>query len=309
MNENRLNIQYGNAICYSGYREGQSPTNNVFPSYDEIKEDLSILADQWEYLRLYDCNVHAKTVLEVIRKEEMKFNVMLGASIDAEVNNPCCPWGATYPESVLVENVRRNEEQIESLINLANRYPDTVFSLSVGNEATAEWTDHLVPVEHVIEFVRKVKAGASQAVTFCENYVPWLGKLEPLVAEVDFISLHTYPIWEYKGIDEAIGYSKDNYYSVANRYQDKPVVITEAGWASDTNGKGIPVELADEELQSIYCTELMDWTRKERILTFLFEAFDEPWKGSSDPMEPEKHWGLYSVERKPKLVVKALNLH
>ena len=34
----------------------------------------------------------------------------------------------------------------------------------------------------------------------------------------------------------------------------------------------------------------------------MFEAFDEPWKGSPDPNEPEKHWGLYTEQRKPKLV-------
>jgi len=35
----------------------------------------------------------------------------------------------------------------------------------------------------------------------------------------------------------------------------------------------------------------MAWTASEGILTFVFEAFDEPWKGSPDPLEPEKHWG------------------
>ena len=35
----------------------------------------------------------------------------------------------------------------------------------------------------------------------------------------------------------------------------------------------------------------------------MFEAFDEPWKGSPDPLEPEKHWGLFTVERVPKQVM------
>ena len=39
------------------------------------------------------------------------------------------------------------------------------------------------------------------------------------------------------------------------------------------------------------------------MLTFVFEAFDEPWKGSEDPLEPEKHWGLFNVDRTPKLVM------
>jgi exo-beta-1,3-glucanase (GH17 family) len=35
----------------------------------------------------------------------------------------------------------------------------------------------------------------------------------------------------------------------------------------------------------------------------MFEAFDEPWKGSDDPHEPEKHWGFYYVDRKPKPII------
>ena len=48
----------------------------------------------------------------------------------------------------------------------------------------------------------------------------------------------------------------------------------------------------------------MAWSAEEQVLTFVFEAFDEPWKGSSDPMEPEKHWGLFTVDRTPKLAMR-----
>jgi hypothetical protein len=44
----------------------------------------------------------------------------------------------------------------------------------------------------------------------------------------------------------------------------------------------------------------------EGLLCFVFEAFDEPWKGSPDPLEPEKHWGLFTVDRRPKLVMQGL---
>jgi len=49
---------------------------------------------------------------------------------------------------------------------------------------------------------------------------------------------------------------------------------------------------------------LMDWVQKENILTFFFEAFDEAWKGSPEPLEPEKHWGLFYIDRTPKMAVK-----
>ncbi|MEM8583290.1 MAG: glycosyl hydrolase family 17 protein [Bacteroidota bacterium] len=298
-----LNFRFDPAICYSGYREGQSPDIGVYPTYEQIKEDLEILHGRWKYLRLYDCSRHAEIVLDVIETEHFDFQLMQGAYIAAEVSNPNCPWGAMYPEGVLRNNQKKNEEEIQRLIALANRYPDIIASLSVGNEATVDWTDHLVPVRQVIEYARMVKKGAKQPVTFCENYVPWHHKLVPLVDELDFISIHTYPVWEYKSIDEALAYTKDNFYSVAEKYPNKPVVITEAGWTTNSNGRGIEPHNVSEELQEIYYHDLTEWTSKEGIITFVFEAFDEPWKGSPDAMEPEKHWGLFKVDRTPKRVM------
>ncbi len=299
-----LRIAPGSAICYSGFREGQHP-GGVCPSYAEIKEDLLILHKHWKYLRLYDCDEHADTVLEVIRKEKLDFKIMLGAYIVAEMNNFGCPWGGgTYSEDELMANKAKNLFQIKKLIKLANKYPDIIFSLSAGNEACVDWTDHYVPVESVIRYVRMIREGANQPVTFCENYVPWLDKLKDLVAEVDFISVHTYPVWEYKNIHDALEYTKSNYFAVANKYPDKVVVITEAGWATNSNGKGICPSNVSEENQKVYYNDLMNWTEKAEILTFVFEAFDEPWKGSPEPLEPEKHWGLFKVDRTPKLVMK-----
>ena len=303
-----LNIEPGKAICYSGFREGQSPDTGIFPTYEQIKEDLLILHNHWKYLRLYDCDKHTDIVLDVIVKEGLDFKVMLGAYIGAEMNNFGCPWGGFYSEEELAENKARNLNQIKKLIQLANEYPDIIFSLSAGNEALVHWTDHYVPVENVIKYVRMIKKGAKQPVTFCENYVPWQEKLADLVEEVDFISIHTYPVWEYKNIHEALEYTRQNYYSVADRYPHKPVVITEAGWATNSNGRGICPGNVSQELQEVYYNDLVNWSDAEGILTFVFEAFDEPWKGSQEPLEPEKHWGLFTVDRKPKIVMQKMHL-
>jgi exo-beta-1,3-glucanase (GH17 family) len=298
-----LNLKPGRAICYSGFREGQSPSG-IYPSYDEVKEDLLLLQSQWSYLRLYDCDAHADTVLKVIEQEKLPFQVMLGAYIVAEMNNFGCPWGGgVYTEEQLVENKIKNHNQIKKLIDLANQFPTIICTLSAGNEACVDWTDHYVSVASVIEYVNLIKSKAKQPVTFCENYVPWLGKLKPLVDAVDFISIHTYPVWEYKNIHEALDYTKENYFSVADTYPSKPVVITEAGWATNSNGRGIEPHNVSEENQAIYYQDLVNWTNQDGILTFVFEAFDESWKGSPEPLEPEKHWGLYKIDRTPKLVI------
>jgi exo-beta-1,3-glucanase (GH17 family) len=305
----KLGIDFGNAICYSGYREGQSPRDNTYPSYEQVVEDLKILTEHWQYLRIYDCSQHAVLVLDAIRNEGLDFKVMLGADVAAEMQSPECPWLDEHPEEVLATNRIANDLQIDRMIVLATEYPEVVFSVAVGNEATVEWSDHQVPVERLIEFVRRIKQTVSQPVTFCENYVPWIGKLEPLAAELDFISLHTYPVWEYQTLDAALLYTKQNYKSVAMHYPDKPVVVTEAGWTTHSNGRGIEAWNASQEFQARYYSDLMEWSKKKSILTFVFEAFDEPWKGSSDPLEPEKHWGMFTVEREPKLAMQEIYSH
>jgi len=299
----RFGLPVARAICYSGFRDGQQPGVS-YPSYEEVKEDLLLLQPHWKYLRLYDCDEHAKTVLDVIVKERFDFKLMMGAYIEAEMNNFGCPWGSgVYEEVQLETNCKKNNQKIDRLIEWANEYPEIIFSLSVGNEACVDWTDHYVPVNRVIEFAQKIKHHTKQPVTFCENYVPWLNKLKPLAEIVDFISIHTYPVWEYKHIHEAIEYTNDNYVAVAGLYPGKPVVITEAGWATNSNGRGIHPEHVNEENQKVYYEDLMAWSEKNKVLTFFFEAFDEPWKGSSHPLEPEKHWGVFKMDRTPKLVM------
>jgi len=78
-----LNISSGSAVCYSGFREGQTPGIS-YPTYDQVKEDLLIIEKNWNFIRLYSCDHHSKTVLEVIKQEKLNIKVMLGCYIEAE---------------------------------------------------------------------------------------------------------------------------------------------------------------------------------------------------------------------------------
>ncbi len=294
----------GPGICYSGYRHGQSPGSRIYPSPAQIREDLHLLAPHWQFLRLYDCSPHAERVLQVIAEDGLHFRVLLGGYLAAEVSNPGCPWGAAFSDAQLQANHRENESEISRLVALAQAHEDTVFAVAVGNEATVDWTDHLVPVPRMVELVRRVKSAVRQPVTFCENYVPWQDKLLPLALELDFVSVHTYPLWEYQPVEQALAHTQANLAAVARALPGKPLAITEAGWATRSNGRGMHAPAANEVQQAQYLRELLPWARQAQLLCFVFEAFDEPWKGSADPLEPEKHWGLYTVDRQPKLAVK-----
>jgi exo-beta-1,3-glucanase (GH17 family) len=301
-----LRLPAGNAVCYSGYRPGQSPGSGHYPSLDEIREDLRILRGHWRVLRLYDCSRHAERVLQVIRSDRFDFAVLLGAWLDAEASSPAGSSGAVCSDAELAANAAANDAEIERLIELAERYDDVVFAVAVGSEPTVEWTDHRVPMERMFSHVRRVKQSVVQPVTVCESEPAWLHPLRELAGELDFVSLHLHPARESRSIEDALACARGTFQRVAGLYPGKRVVISEAGWATRSNGRVIRAENWTEELQAGYLRELTDWARTEGTLAFVFEAFDEPWKGSPDPLEPEKHCGLFTSDRRPKPGVRAL---
>jgi hypothetical protein len=50
---------HGNGIDYSGYRAGQNPQLNRFPTQAQILEDLKILEKNWKLIRLYGGDQHS----------------------------------------------------------------------------------------------------------------------------------------------------------------------------------------------------------------------------------------------------------
>lgn len=298
------------AICYSGFRAGQHPDRGegaVNPSDEEILEDLQILAKEAQYdlIRLYDSQVNSAAVLRLIREHKLDFKVLLGAWLDAEVSNPNCPWQKEpYPDEVLTANKKKNLAELKRAVALAKEYPEEVIAVAVGNEALVDWNDHMVPVETIISYVKKMKRAIEQPVTVADNYVWWAKHGAELAKEVDFVSVHIYPLWEQKDIEEAMDYSIANLLMVREALPDSQLVITEAGWADIASEFG---ERASQEKQKRYYDELTAWTEEANITTFFFEAFDEDWKGDpNNPMGAEKHWGLFNIDRTPKKAIQAL---
>ena len=293
-------LPYGRAICYSGYRENQSPVTRVYPTYEEVLEDLKILEPDFDYIRMYDPSEHAKTVVEAIRKEGIDLKVMLGIDLLGEESNPNCSWGGEYTALEVANNIAHNEKQLVDLITLANNYKDVIISVAAGNEAVPEWNENLVRPNRVLYFVNQLKKNTTQLVTYCENNNYWNDQLVDVAEAVDFISVHTYPIWVNVPVEGSFDVSVNDYYKVANNYPNKQVIITEAGWPTSSNGRGFTKEFAAEEFQTSYYEMMKKWSIENQVTLFFFEAFDEPWKGSEDAMEPEKHWGFYFVDRTPK---------
>jgi len=296
------------AVCYSGFRSGQHPDRGdgaKNPSYEEILEDLQMLTTQTPFrlIRMYDCQLNTQMVLEVIRKNKLEIKVLLGIWLKAELSaHETCAWlTEPIPQETLDKNKVLNAAEIKRGIDLANKFKDIVVAVNVGNEALVEWNDHKVSTESIIAYVKEVQQAIGQPVTVADNYEWWVSHGQELAKVVDFVAIHTYPVWEGKSIDEGMSYTIQNVKNVMAALPGAQIVITEAGWASTASEFG---ERSSESIQKRYVKELMEWSQQNNFTTFIFEAFDEDWKGNPDnPLGAEKHWGLYKVDRTPKEVI------
>ncbi len=242
-------------------------------------------------------------VLRVIKENNLNIKVLLGIWLDAELSNhENCEWlTEPIPDEELKENKKLNLIEIEKGIKLANEYHEIIIAVNVGNEALVDWNDHKVDTDTIISYVHKVKESIEQEVTVADNYKWWADHGVELAKAVDFVSIHVYPVWEGKDINEGLSYSIENIMEVRNALPESRIVITEAGWPS------VASEFPDkvnEEKQMQYYNEIMAFAKENNITTFIFEAFDEDWKGNPANMDgAEKHWGLFNIDRTPKKVM------
>ena len=123
------------AICYSGYRDGQSPSG-LMPTREQIEEDIRILNNEgYKYLRMYDPNDHARMVLETIRANKYDMKCMVGIDSKPEINAKNCLWGEqNLSDEELKANAKRNDGELDKLIALANEFEEELMIVSVGNE-------------------------------------------------------------------------------------------------------------------------------------------------------------------------------
>jgi len=327
------------AISYGGYRKS---TRGIQPTVAEIKEDMKILhAMKIKILRTYNVQLaQAETILKAIhelKSENPSFEmyVMLGAWID------CKNAWTNQPVNHQLES-DQNKGEIARAVSLANKYPSIVKIIAVGNEAMVKWaTSYYVQpsvilkwVSHLQDLKKENKLPKNLWITSSDNFASWGGgsdeyhteDLNKLIKEVDYISMHTYPMhdthynpifWytkeEKPNIEKvnnimlrARDYAVSQYDSVANYVNSlgikKPIHIGETGWATFSNGlygnKGS--KATDEYKEALFYWQMRGWTAKAGISCFYFEAFDEIWKDAPNPKGSENHFGLFTIDGKAK---------
>ena len=289
-----------NAICYGPHRDGQRPGEEQ-PSAAELLEDLHLMLPHWKLIRIYGSSEFAETFLAVIRENGIEVNVMLGVWIDPEERRD--ESGEVLER--FSEPIASNREEVDAAIRLANMYPEIVVAISVGNESQIYWSAHRGPLDILINHVQRVREGVEVPVTVADDFNYW-NKPESrvLVSEIDFITLHAHPMWNGLQVKDALDWQQDQLEIVQSVHPDRHVVFGETGWATSVIDEGQQGELIKgkpgEAEQKMFYEAVRAWADTERQIVFFFEAFDENWKGGTNPAEVEKHWGLFRADRNAK---------
>jgi len=287
----------GVAVSYGCYRKGQAP-GVVGPSEAEILEDLNILVRYWSFLRIYGSDDDAERIIRTIHDHALPLRVVLGVWLEDEEGKP--------------QQRAANVSQTLRALQLARRYPGEIAAISVGNEVQVFWSFHRMNPAAQVRYIRAVRTHSVVPVTAADDYNYWITPASKQIAgEIDFVMLHMYPLWNGKTIDSAMTWMTETYRAVRTVHPDKMIVVGETGWATaydaSKRGPGEQGTLIKGEVsqrgQELFLVALHDWVHTNNIATFLFEAFDEPWKGGgekSGPNEIEKHWGVFYADRTPK---------
>ncbi len=195
------------AMSYGGYRAN---SRRVQPTIPQIKEDLLILSAMGvKMIRTY--NVHLPEAVNILKaidelnheNSNFEMYVMLGAWIDCKN-----AWTGFEPNHY--EESTRNATEIEHAVELAQRYPEIVKVIAVGNEAMVKWaTAYYVQAGVILKYVNQLQDLKKEGklpkglwITSSDNFASWGGgseeyhtpELKELIQAVDYISMHTYPM-------------------------------------------------------------------------------------------------------------------
>ena len=287
----------GNAVAYGCYRRGQHPGQKG-PSKEEIIQDLNIIIKHWNLIRVYNADDDTENILEVIRENTFPVKMMLGVWLAKETDDP--------------GQKERNIENVLRAIRLANAYDDIIIAINVGNETQVDWSWHKMQMENLLRYIRAVRENVSLPVTTADDYNFWNKEhSNQVAAELDFIATHIHPVWNGKTLQNAIQWQDSTLKDLQTRHAHYNIILAETGWPTkydvSKNGPGEQGSLVRGEIsikaQERYLVDLNNWISHNKITTFLFEAFDEPWKGggnASGTDDIEKNWGVFYEDRTPK---------
>jgi exo-beta-1,3-glucanase (GH17 family) len=290
-------------IGYSPLRDCQYPGGKSQPSVQDIQEDLFRLFHTSNAIRTYSATGVSDQIVELTNA--IGLPVFVGAWID-------------YPKTA---TLAQDDAEIQALIDLA--CTNDLEGVIVGNEYYLRSTRTVTDINYLLQRIQEVDSGIHST---CGKDVPittaeiddlmfgWEGNppniitgtrptYRPILDEIDFIMVHTYPFWSGMRIDGAAAFTVARYKAIQTLIdqeypgQGKWIIIGETGWPSE----GAPNRLAapTPRNQRRYILEFLPLAEQKNVEYMYFDAFDELWK-IEEPGRVGQNWGYSYSDRSAK---------
>ncbi|WP_168184479.1 glycosyltransferase [Pseudomonas sp. Bc-h] len=256
-------------LCYSPFREGQSPASRNYPSARQISEDLALISQYTDSIRTY--SVHRTLGLIPGLAAQFGLDVVLGIWIGPDEE--------------------KNEVEIQRAIAIANEH-DNVSAILVGNETLFR---HDVSIDQLKHYLTRVRAATALPVSCSEQWHIWQSDPD-LAAHVDLIAVHILPFWEpvpQRHVQEVLLARL----TVLNElFPDMLIVVSEMGWPS--GGRRSNTIQSTTRQQRHYLLHSIHLMKQRHCRFYIIEAFDQPWKTEEGAVGAQ--WGIMDAARRPK---------
>ncbi len=264
-----------NGLGYGPFRDGQGPGAGIYPTVDQIREDLDALRQITRKIRTYSAAGSLGAIPRVARS--MGMSVSQGIHLQPALK----PDPKRTPEQTsIAEQLRRRQDgdEIAAAVKLA--HDGLVDSLIVGNETL---TGDQMPKAELVAAIRQVRKEAPGVpITTAEMLDKWQANPD-LAAEVDYLLIHFYPFWDKESIQGAADRLLPRLEMLRTTLKktlpgrDFKFVIGETGWPS-AGRHASPKSVPSPENQAKYLDEFSRVACGHDIPFYYFEAFDEEWK-------------------------------
>jgi exo-beta-1,3-glucanase (GH17 family) len=266
-------VPEGRLACLSYTPRATIPGAAGFVSPAQIEADLALLAHETRCVRTYSSTRGMQAVPEIARRHGLA--VLQGIWIGRDK--------AT------------NEAEIAGGLEAAEKNPDVVGALIVGNEVLLR---HEQRVTTLYDYITRVNAATDVPVTYADVWEFWRTGAA-LAGAVDYVTIHILPYWENDpvSVTAALAHVRDTRAELAADFPDKHVAIGETGWPT----RGRQREGARPSLVNAarFVREFVAWANAEDVRYNIIEAFDQPWKRGSEGTVGG-YWGLFDVKGNAK---------
>lgn len=257
-------------FAYSPFRYGQDPTKDIYPSEEEIRQDLAMLSAQTKHVRTYSVK-----------------------GTQADIPRIASEFGMSVTQGIWISNIEEdNEKEITRAIEVINANRNITLVV-VGNESMYR---REVDLPRLIEYIEQVRSQIKVPVTTAETWDIWL-KYPQLAQHVDVVAAHILPFWEKIPAGASVNFVLEKAGELKKQFSQKPLLLGEVGWPSFGRDRGAAE--ADQADQAIYLRTLLNKLNTAGYEYFVIEAFDQLWKSGAEG-DVGKYWGVYNVDRQPK---------